>query len=529
MLWTLPTKRRWQSRRISSNLRLQWQQFPLGHWTSFTDLAHVTGQQATAIGLELWKSNVVGWHRVLSKDGKVTADSYPNDPQANERAERQRQLLAEEGIQCDPAAPPELFVDADRLQELTQSSSAEQRAWLVRGSNVDGHNLVPVWLEDSFISRQATNVKPLTEPITREDVDAAVGEAMASRPSDYRRRRAEEYDRFLRRMSTGDLVVTTSEGRVFVGVVSGAPQWVDDSTLPAKLRRSVEWRTDPDGVAFADLPEPLPDRLKTPEDVADMTPDLGTIATMLIEPPSAVEDPVTEADEEVVAVEPVVPVAELAAPTQELADDLHLPLEWLVKTTQILQRRNQIIFYGPPGTGKTFIATQLAEHFTEGNNVRVVQFHPSYTYEDFIAGYRPVEVDGSVVFRLRQGPLMQMAEQARDNPGTAYVLIIDEINRANLAKVFGELYFLLEYRKHQIELLYSDEGSEAFSLPRNLYIIGTMNTADRSIALVDAAMRRRFAFRHLHPDEEPVSQLLPRWLAANVRRLQRAREGVDTA
>ena len=488
---------------------------PVGSWTSFTDLSQVSGQPATSIGLSLWKSNPSGWHRVLSKEGKVTADSYPNDPQANERAERQRELLTAEGIACDPSAQPELYVDAGRLQTLIQAGSAGQRAWLVRGSNVDGHNLVPVWLEDDFISRPATNIKPLEEPITREDVEAAVGEAMSSRSSDYRRRRVEEYDRFLRRMDAGDLVVTTSEGRVFVGVVNGSPEWVDDSPLPAKLRRSVEWRTDPDGVLFSDLPEPLPDRLKTPEDVADMTPDLGTITKLVPEPSAEREVPAGEAEVTEVEVEPVAAMAELALPTEELADALHIPLSWLDDTTRILQRRNQVIFYGPPGTGKTYVATRLAEHFTEGNNVRIVQFHPSYTYEDFIAGYRPVEVDGNVVFRLRQGPLMQMAEQARDNPGTPYVLIIDEINRANLAKVFGELYFLLEYRDQSIELLYGDEGSEAFSLPRNLFIIGTMNTADRSIALVDAAMRRRFAFRHLHPDSDPVKQVLPRWLTAN--------------
>jgi 5-methylcytosine-specific restriction protein B len=103
-----------------------------------------------------------------------------------------------------------------------------------------------------------------------------------------------------------------------------------------------------------------------------------------------------------------------------------------------------------------------------------------------------------------------MAARAAENPAVPYVLVIDEINRANLAKVFGELYFLLEYRGTSVALQYSDD---TFYLPRNLYLIGTMNTADRSIALVDAAMRRRFYFQGLFPTAPPVDGLLSRWLA----------------
>jgi 5-methylcytosine-specific restriction enzyme B len=104
---------------------------------------------------------------------------------------------------------------------------------------------------------------------------------------------------------------------------------------------------------------------------------------------------------------------------------------------------------------------------------------------------------------------LAIARDARKNPETNYVLVIDEINRGNIAKVFGELYFLLEYRDESIVLLY---GDERFQLPSNVFIIGTMNTTDRSIALLDAAMRRRFAFVELHPDKEPTSKVLRRWL-----------------
>ena len=117
-------------------------------------------------------------------------------------------------------------------------------------------------------------------------------------------------------------------------------------------------------------------------------------------------------------------------------------------------------------------------------------------------------------FELKPGPLRKIVDQAKDNPSTPYFLIIDEINRGNLAKIFGELYFLLEYRDRDIDLLYATDDDVGFTLPKNVFIIGTMNTADRSIALVDSAMRRRFAFEALHPSYEPTAGLLRRWLKA---------------
>jgi 5-methylcytosine-specific restriction protein B len=172
------------------------------------------------------------------------------------------------------------------------------------------------------------------------------------------------------------------------------------------------------------------------------------------------------------------------------------------------------VLYGPPGTGKTYLAMKLAEHFGGGaEQVKLVQFHPSYAYEDFFEGFRPAEDPETreVAFRLTAGPLRELADLAsRDgNKHIPHFLIIDEINRANLAKVFGELYFLLEYRRKTVRLTYSGDD---FALPPNLFVIGTMNTADRSIALVDAAMRRRFAFIELSPRTEPTRGLLARWL-----------------
>lgn len=200
--------------------------------------------------------------------------------------------------------------------------------------------------------------------------------------------------------------------------------------------------------------------------------------------------------------------------SKELAEQVHMDRPWLDKQLNLLERRGQVILYGPPGTGKTHLAMALADHVSGSEQyTQLVQFHPSYGYEDFFEGYRPVtNQEGQLSYRLKDGPLRRMVNDALTNPEYNYVLVIDEINRGNLAKVFGELYFLLEYRHRKINLQYSEEP---FELPENLFIIGTMNTSDRSIALMDAAMRRRFAFIELHPESEPVSRVLSKWLAAN--------------
>ncbi len=177
---------------------------------------------------------------------------------------------------------------------------------------------------------------------------------------------------------------------------------------------------------------------------------------------------------------------------------------------ELLEDKKQMIFQGPPGTGKTYLARRLAACLAgNADHVRLVQFHPSYSYEDFVQGYRPTLKDGQAGFRLRNGPLLRMARRAEKKRDTKHFLVIDEINRGNLSKILGELYFLLEYRDEAMRLQYSDKS---FSLPPNLYIIGTMNTADRSIALVDLALRRRFHFVEFHPDKPLIEGLLGRWL-----------------
>lgn len=184
-------------------------------------------------------------------------------------------------------------------------------------------------------------------------------------------------------------------------------------------------------------------------------------------------------------------------PLNQLAYDLFIE-ETIVRTwIKGIERKGQAILYGPPGTGKTFTAEKIANHLVAESDgfTQIVQFHPAYAYEDFIQGLRPKPgKGGGLDYAVIPGRFLDFCKEATKRKGKC-VLIIDEINRANLARVFGELMYLLEYRDREIPL--SNGGS--LKIPPNVRIIGTMNTADRSIALVDHALRRRFAFIPLYP------------------------------
>jgi MoxR-like ATPase len=212
-------------------------------------------------------------------------------------------------------------------------------------------------------------------------------------------------------------------------------------------------------------------------------------------------------------VPPGPPVDHIAA----AAAKLHVDRSVLDEIRELLDDKGQVVLYGPPGTGKTYLAVELATALADGdeNRVSIVQFHPATSYEDFFEGLRPDLTEaGQVTYRRTSGPLVAIAEEAakHENEERTFVLVIDEINRANLPKVFGELLFLLENRDKSVRTLYRPR--EPFRLPANLKVIGTMNTADRSIALIDAAMRRRFHFVPFFPHEGMMKDLLRRWLAA---------------
>lgn len=393
------------------------------------------------------------------------------------------------------ADPPTSWSEADRAAlaawrggTVSDVAPSRRSAWLVRS-----HGASETWLRDQVVSLDAGDLREVEQGTDVDELRRIVDDDFASTPYTIKARLVDEFHAFLNRMRDGDLVVTVDGPTVRVGTLVGEAQYVADAHQPV-LVRSAAWTVRRD---VTELSSTLTAALQSAEDIVDLSSHLPEIEGL-----RSAAAPVAPS-----------PQVRLAMPDEALSRRLHIDLAWLRECAQVVEERRQLIFYGPPGTGKTFLALAMAEHMSsDRSRVRLVQFHPAYSYEDFFEGYRPTP-EGT--FALRPGPLRKVVDLARRDPGTAYFLVIDEINRGNLAKVFGELYFLLEYRDQQIDLLYGADDAVGFTLPENVYIIGTMNTADRSIALVDTAMRRRFAFVELHPSSEPVAGLLRRWLRAS--------------
>jgi 5-methylcytosine-specific restriction protein B len=206
------------------------------------------------------------------------------------------------------------------------------------------------------------------------------------------------------------------------------------------------------------------------------------------------------------------------------------------------------VFYGPPGTGKTYralaVANELAARHAfrrsfadltmreqsivaDGDGlVRICTFHPGWGYEDFVEGLRPATINGQMVFEPRDGIFKRLCLDATEQPNRQFFLVLDEINRGDLPRIFGELITTIEYDKRNRQIKLPVTGS-SFAVPRNVFLIGTMNTADRSISLMDAALRRRFGFVELMPDSALLAGrkagglLLGAWLDALNIRLRR--------
>ncbi|MFA1550735.1 McrB family protein [Actinomadura chokoriensis] len=475
-----------------------------GSWLAASDLAAETGLEVTALVHWLQGTWPEGWWRVLEDDGRLPAEAHSNDV---ERA-GWLDLLGDDGVNVGQgrADPLQRVAVGDVATTVVPAATRSGRgAWLVRGSDVrgadpTGENLIKMlWLPGGVVSLSASQLRDLPEGASIEQVRAAVNGDYPSVAERERRRLSTEFHVFLSIMRPGDIVLTHDGTEVYLGVITGPPAFRATVASRANLQRQVEW-LDPDKPLdfFSDLPDELAARVSNSDtdliDLADFLAELAALAG---------------------GDEPPQPEATLMDVPETLADKLFVAHQWLQECVELLRDRAQLIFYGPPGTGKTYLARHLAVHLAGGKpeNVKLVQFHPAYSYEDFFQGYRPQPGGG---FDIADGPFARLVKAARDHPSDPHVLIIDEINRGNLAKIFGELYFLLEYRdKGVVDLLYGGDDGIGFTLPRNVVILGTMNTADRSIALVDTAMRRRFWFVELHPEEPPTSEMLGRWLTEN--------------
>ena len=364
-------------------------------------------------------------------------------------------------------------------------------AWVVRSGRKGDDRSEKFW-ETSAVAIMDDGVGDMSGVSTRDEIKAKLEEQNSEWTARQLGARAGMYFTFIEKIREGDLILTPPAGKdeVLVGRCRG-PYEYSAATVSRDMPhfRKVNWIKK---TLKSNFSEQFLQSISTETAVWDASKYIAEINVLLGE------------NEE----EPPPPVN-----LSSLAEDVSLPLSFLEEICALLKDKKQVIFQGPPGTGKTYVAQKLAERLAGSEDrVTLVQFHPSYAYEDFVQGFRPSLLDGQPGFELKDGPLLRAAKQAEREPSADNFLVIDEINRGNLAKVFGELYFLLEYRDQKMHLQYSDTP---FSLPPNLYIIGTMNTADRSIALVDLALRRRFYFVDFDPYENPVKPLLREWLKKN--------------
>jgi 5-methylcytosine-specific restriction protein B len=386
----------------------------------------------------------------------------------------------------------------------------------------DGGFVSISWLEQ---------VPDLTETI-RQDKDAAKNQirdwllpGYASSPG-VASRKAGEVLNFAQQIAEEDLVLACEGQTVLaVGRIRGSYEY--DSNLGFPHKRPVEWL--------------LLDPWRMPDQEGRRTTvyELGRSADNLLE----LERRLSRRDPAAVSIsQAVTPKAEPALAPLPPLDQFSARIE------AILRRKGQVVLYGPPGTGKTYramaVANELAARHAfrrsfanlpvsersavvEGDGlVRVCTFHPGWGYEDFIEGLRPATVNGQMVFEPRDGAFKRLCIDAAKQPNRHFFLVVDEINRGDLPRIFGELITTIEYDKRDRPIKLPVTGS-SFAVPRNVFLIGTMNTADRSISLMDTALRRRFGFVEMMPDSTLLAGrkvgglLLGAWLDALNTRLRR--------
>ena len=369
-----------------------------------------------------------------------------------------------------------------------KSSDSSRPLWVIAPG--EGGGLWSEWFESGTASVGWNDIGDLTG---LEDIDAFREAVSGSYPDAGPAKVGRMLHDFALGMEPGDLIVAKEGTRAVLGwgVVSSDYRY-DPKNNPFHNVRDVSWQRD----ERVELPESVRLPNKTLTGYRDVTANRVLLDTL-----EAIYDFSGEAEK--TAVE----ASEYSR--DDALRDLFVAPEVLDRMMALLRRKKNLILQGAPGTGKTFIARRLAYLLMgvrDENRAPMIQFHQSTSYEDFIQGFRP---DDEGRFLLHNGVFYDFCRSASQMPEEPHVFVIDEINRGNLSKIFGELMLLIEPDKrgedHGIRLAYGDSDSDPFHVPSNVYLIGTMNTADRSLSFVDYALRRRFAFVEMEPGfQSPV-------------------------
>jgi MoxR-like ATPase/predicted RNA-binding protein with PUA-like domain len=389
--------------------------------------------------------------------------------------------------------------------------------------------------ESLLASLEGFNVQHSIHKITKEVFDRLSKPATAwifqAKPPMYDMRGALgalKIDTFLvtrygEEIRVGDLVYLWESGND-AGIV-GVAEVIGEPKLRSALSESLRFQFDDEKLGgekvrallrFLRAVDPVLSRerlLASPEfsNLSILKQAIGSNFKVTTAEAEAIEQLLSESKEST-DMEPPIPPPE--SRFAQLCRETFLPESFFADCERLLETQKQLILQGAPGTGKTFVAEKIAAWWAGASDrTKTVQFHESYGYEDFVTGIKPIynPDKAETLFRPVPGVFLSFCESVRNGGGNRYVLVIDEINRAKISRVFGELLYLLEYRNKTATL----QSGETFSIPDQLYIIGTMNTADKSIALVDYALRRRFAFATLQAVNGERSIVLRAWLDAN--------------